>query len=317
LRIRRIARTIVGMKREQPTRREALLIIGATGAELVACGSDAGPDPVNSSGATSAGTSATAGVSGTGGNGASSGAGGSGGRAGAGAPSMGGQSGAGTVGGEGGTGEAGRGGAGGAGGADDVAGAGGVGGDAGGAPSAECTTKPAQTLGPYPNKENLNRSDIRSGQAGKVLRLKLRVLTSVLCMPISGATVELWQCNALGDYSEYSDFGTADQNWLRGFQVTNAAGIVEFVSIYPGWYPGRSVHLHFRIKRQGKPDFTSQLYFDDATSDQVLSQAPYTGHPGVRPRNEDDGIFLDGGSELMLDVKAVGQELSATFELGV
>jgi protocatechuate 3,4-dioxygenase beta subunit len=303
------------MKREQPTRREALLIIGATGAELVACGSDGTPDPVNTAGKTSAGSAGMPGGAGRGGAPSVVAGAGAGGHSDGGVRASAGQGGA-DVAGQGGASDTGGGGAAGA---EDTGGGGngGAGGEAGGPPTAECTTKPEQTLGPYPNKANLNRSDIRSGQAGTVLRLKLRVLTSILCMPISGASVELWQCNALGDYSEYSDFGTADQNWLRGFQITNASGVVEFVTIYPGWYPGRSVHVHFRIKRQGHADFVSQLYFDDSMTDQVLAQAPYTGHPGTRPRNEDDGIFVDGGSELTLDVKTVGQALSATFELGI
>jgi hypothetical protein len=298
----------------QPTRRDALLIIGATGAQLVACGSDGASELTPGAGGIAAGAPGMAGAGALGGNAYSAGGADAAGRATGGAATAGGPAAGGPT----------TGGLAGAGGSDDVGPGGAAGSDnpgsggSGGDPGAfECTTKPEQTLGPYPNKVDLNRSDIRAGQQGAVLRLRLRVLTSVLCMPISGATVELWQCNALGDYSEYSDFGTADQNWLRGFQLTNAAGVVDFVTIYPGWYPGRAVHVHFRIKRAGKPDFASQLYFKDALTDVVLARAPYSGHAGTRPRNEDDGIFLDGGSDLMLDVKTVGQEYSATFVLGV
>jgi protocatechuate 3,4-dioxygenase beta subunit len=317
-------RIVLDMQREQSTRREALLIIGAAGAELVACGSDGASGSTTGAAGTASGAPGMAGTHALGGNAAVGGRGGMAGDASSsgGASTSGGANGGQAMGGQatGGQGVAGASGA--SGGATEAGSAseagadtaGGVGGDAG---VVECTTKPEQTLGPYPNKVDLNRSDIRAGQQGAVLRLKLRVLTSVLCLPVSGATVELWQCNALGNYSEYSDFGTADQNWLRGFQLTNAAGVVEFVTIYPGWYPGRAVHVHFRIKRAGKPDFVSQLYFDDALSDQVLAQAPYSGHAGTRPRNEDDSIFLAGGKDLMLDVTTVGQEHSATFVLGV
>jgi protocatechuate 3,4-dioxygenase beta subunit len=193
-------------------------------------------------------------------------------------------------------------------------------GEGGNAGPGECSLKPEQTLGPYPNKSSLNRSDVRAGQAGATLRLQLRVLSLPECLPVPDATVELWQCNALGEYSEYSAFDTADQSWLRGFQLTSATGVVEFITIYPGWYPGRSVHLHFRVRRAGFADFTSQLYFDDALSDAVLANAPYTSHAGTRPRNEQDGIFAaDGGNQLLLSVEQgqVGAELQASFDIAV
>jgi protocatechuate 3,4-dioxygenase beta subunit len=136
------------------------------------------------------------------------------------------------------------------------------------------------------------------------------------CTPVPGATVDIWQCNAAGNYSEYDAFGTADQNWLRGFQLTGDDGSVEFLTIYPGWYPGRSVHVHFRV-RTPAADFVSQLYFDDALSDEVLLAPPYSAHVGARARNADDGIFAAGGAELVLNVVRQGEEYLATYDVGV
>lgn len=282
------------MQRDQSSRREAILFLGATSLQLASCSDDAAGSVDNSAGAASGGQ-ASAGASG-------------GGRAGG----ANGVSGGGATAAEGG-------GAAGAGGSADggTPSSAGAAGDAGASADPECVAKPAQTLGPFPNKANLNRSDIRAGRAGAALRLRLRVSTVFGCIPVSGAIVELWQCDALGNYSEYSNFGTADQNWLRGFQLTDASGSVEFLTIYPGWYPGRSVHLHFRIRREGRADFASQLYFDDELSDVVLAQAPYTGHTGKRPRNVDDGIFSAGGSELLLSIEPAGGELLATFDIGL
>jgi hypothetical protein len=288
------------------SRREALWIVTAAGLGAMGCQDDEGSAP------NGGGASGSPGVAG------SSSEGGEPGNNTAGAPSggskaqAGGGGSAGTTSEAGGGGDpAGPGGAGGAGGSEA-----GAGGEAGG--GVECAEKPQQTLGPFPNKSQLERSDIRSGQAGAALRLRMRVASVFGCLPVPGATVELWQCNAAGDYSEYVDFGTADQNWLRGFQVTDGSGVVEFVTIYPGWYPGRSVHVHIRVKRTGRPDFVSQLYFDDVFSDGVLGQAPYTSHAGTRPRNEQDGIFVgDGGPQLMLDVQSKGSELQASFDVNV
>lgn len=180
----------------------------------------------------------------------------------------------------------------------------------------QCVVRPSQTIGPFPNKAELNRSDVRAGQLGAALRLELRVFSATTCAPVAGAIVDIWQCNAAGDYSEYSEFGTADENWLRGFQTTGDDGAVQFVTIYPGWYPGRSVHIHFRV-RSGNQTFVSQLYFDDAVSDVVLAQAPYTEHAGVRTLNGGDGIFSSGGAELTLETVQQGAEYVSRYDIGL
>jgi protocatechuate 3,4-dioxygenase beta subunit len=117
-------------------------------------------------------------------------------------------------------------------------------------------------------------------------------------------------------------FNTVGQKFLRGHQVTGKDGEARFKTVYPGWYPGRTVHIHFKIRTnpsggRGK-EFTSQLYFDDAFSDQVFAAAPYAGRSAPRTRNERDGIFRSsGGSQLMLDVTRATSGYTSTFDIGM
>jgi protocatechuate 3,4-dioxygenase beta subunit len=194
-----------------------------------------------------------------------------------------------------------------------------------------CIVRPEQTEGPYFVDTQLARSDIRSDPAtgavppGVPLRLAFRVsrLTAGGCAPLSDAHVELWQCDARGAYSGVrdSDFDTSGQKFLRGYQVTDANGIARFVTIYPGWYPGRTVHLHFMI-RAGRPgtrreEFTSQLYFDDALSDRIFVQPPYAERGPRSIRNARDGIYRQGGSQLLLAVRERDSGLEAAFDIGL
>lgn len=179
-----------------------------------------------------------------------------------------------------------------------------------------CVVKPEQTEGPYFVDERLNRADIRpdptSGaiKAGVPLQLVFQVsqLRERTCTPLPNAIVDIWHCDALGVYSDVSDrsFSTIGQKFLRGYQVTDANGLARFVTIYPGWYPGRAVHIHFKIRTsfgsQSGTEFTSQLYFDDALTDRVHAQLPYSTKGQGRQRNNGDRIFLDGGEQLLLQL---------------
>ena len=108
--------------------------------------------------------------------------------------------------------------------------------------------------------------------------------------------------------------------FLRGYQVTDAEGRVRFTTIYPGAYPGRAVHIHFKVRPQASgrnQDFTSQLYFDDAFTDRVHAAAAYGGAASRRTRNARDGLYLRGGRDLTLDVAENGNGYAATCEIGV
>jgi len=194
-----------------------------------------------------------------------------------------------------------------------------------------CIVRPEQTEGPYFVDERLNRSDIRSDPSdgsvkeGVPLQLALRVheIRGKGCLPLAGAMVDIWHCDARGVYSDVRErfFDTRRKKFLRGYQTTDADGAVRFQTIYPGWYPGRTVHIHFKIRtnpeaRRGY-EFTSQIYFDDALTDQIHVQAPYSPTGRGRIRNQEDGIFQDGGEELMLPLTPQSPGYAGTFDIGL
>lgn len=194
-----------------------------------------------------------------------------------------------------------------------------------------CVLTPAQTEGPYFVDERLQRSDIRSDPSdgtrrpGTPLSLSLRVhaVDGGRCTPLRDAIVDIWHCDANGVYSDVADpgFDTSGKKFLRGYQRTNGDGAVRFLTIYPGWYPGRAVHIHFKVRARStngrEHELTSQLYFDDALTDRIHSQPPYTRNGQRAPRNESDGIFRRGGRELMLAPVKDGEGYAATFDIGL
>lgn len=196
-----------------------------------------------------------------------------------------------------------------------------------------CVVRPEQTEGPYFVETGLDRSDIRSdptdGTVSEGAPLELTVRVSRVdadgCRPLPGALVDLWQCDAMGLYSGVEDingfFDTSGQRFLRGHQRTDANGAARFLTIYPGWYQGRTVHIHFKIRTEPDADvgheFTSQLYFDDALTDRVHARPPYADHGGERTRNAGDGIFRSGGDQLLLEVAEDDDGYRATFDVGL
>ena len=196
-----------------------------------------------------------------------------------------------------------------------------------------CVVRPQQTEGPYFLDLKLNRQDIRSDPTdgsvcdGAPLHLAFQVssLNAEACRPIEGAIVDVWQCDAHGVYSGVADindqFDTTGKQFLRGHQVTDADGMARFTTIYPGWYTGRAVHIHFKIRTNPDGDvgheFTSQVYFDEAVTDRVLATHPYASQEGERRRNEQDRIYQGGGTQLMLDVRETEDGYEAVFDIGL
>jgi len=194
-----------------------------------------------------------------------------------------------------------------------------------------CVTRPAQTEGPFFVEEELNRSDIRSDPrsgeivAGIPLRLAFRVsrITGASCAPLAGARVDVWQCDATGRYSDVAgrSFSATGPQFLRGYQLTDVAGAAQFLTIYPGWYGGRTVHVHFKIRTRADSarnyEFTSQLYFDDALSDRIQAVSPYSRSGQRSMRNADDFLFRSGGRQLLLDTVQDAQGYAATFGIGL
>jgi protocatechuate 3,4-dioxygenase beta subunit len=151
-----------------------------------------------------------------------------------------------------------------------------------------CTLTPEETEGPYYFDVDSVRSDIREDRPGTPLRLAMRV-RDASCKPMPNAVVDIWHCDAGGEYSGFE--GGSGKTYLRGAQVTNADGVVEFQTVYPGWYRGRAVHIHFKVHLNRNTVLTSQLYFDEKISDAVYAGQPYAGHTGRRTSNEQDSIF--------------------------
>jgi protocatechuate 3,4-dioxygenase beta subunit len=196
-----------------------------------------------------------------------------------------------------------------------------------------CVVRPQQTEGPYFVDQQLRRDDLRVDPAtGLVtagvpltLAVNLTTVDGPNCRPLAGAVVDVWQCDASGQYSGVVDraqgFDTRGTNFLRGYQVTDSDGRVEFTTIYPGWYPGRTVHIHFKVRTNQSSgragEFTSQWYFDDELSDTVFASGPYAEKQGRRQRNDRDGIYRRGGQDLMLAVSKTPTGYAGTFDLGV
>ena len=187
-----------------------------------------------------------------------------------------------------------------------------------------CIVRPALTEGPYFVDEKLDRSDIRSDpgtgavRPGALLTVNFLVsrVSGSACTALSGAVVDVWHCDALGVYSDVDN--ARGQKFLRGFQTTDASGSAKFTTVYPGWYQGRAVHIHFKIRPTSSSEFTSQLFFDDALSTQVFAQTPYSqkGTQGIT-RNAADGIFQQSGGKLTMNVTKSGDAYAATFDIGL
>jgi protocatechuate 3,4-dioxygenase beta subunit len=191
--------------------------------------------------------------------------------------------------------------------------------------------RPEQTEGPYFVDERLNRSDIRSDPTDGRVRpgTPLALILSISrlgvgdCQPMPGAQVDIWHCDALGVYSDVKDpgFNTIGQKFFRGYQITDARGEVKFLTIYPGWYEGRTVHIHVKVRTAAQAgrsfEFTSQMYFDDGLSNRVYADAPYATKGKRSARNQDDRIFRRGGDQLMLAPTPVTDGYAATFAIGL
>jgi protocatechuate 3,4-dioxygenase beta subunit len=194
-----------------------------------------------------------------------------------------------------------------------------------------CVVRPAMSEGPYFVDEMLNRSDIRSDPTdgtqvdGTPLELTFAVsrVAANGCVALADAMVDVWHCDALGVYSDVEDpgFNTAGKKFLRGYQLADSNGVARFVTIYPGWYQGRTVHIHFKIRGQDESgtryEFTSQLFFDDALTDQVYAGMPYAGRGERTLRNDGDRIYLDGGSQMTLQPTETAEGYTAVFDIGL
>lgn len=198
---------------------------------------------------------------------------------------------------------------------------------------------PQQIEGPYFVDGMPNRSDIRSDpsdgsvQVGIPLRLVLHVydVDNGQCVPLSGAKVDIWHANSQGVYSGVQDAGTPGKKFLRGYQVTDDNGTVQFTTIYPGWYQGRAIHMHVKVRTFDGPEktleWTSQFYLNNSINEQVHMQHPYSNHGPPDMTNEEDGIYRGAstdelvqsntGEHLMLNITKEDEQSSylGTFNI--
>ena len=204
---------------------------------------------------------------------------------------------------------------------------------------------PQQIEGPYFVDDMPNRSDIRSDTSNGLIQegVPLRLVFNVYdvndsdgdgtgpCTPLKDAKVDIWHANSQGVYSGVQEAGTAENYFLRGYQMTDDNGTVQFTTIYPGWYEGRAIHVHVKVRTfEGTNEtleWTSQFYLDDSVNELVHTKPSYSNHGPVDLTNEEDFIYIgpsnDGllsnntGKHLMLNLKDEGQGYLGTFNIGV
>jgi protocatechuate 3,4-dioxygenase beta subunit len=194
-------------------------------------------------------------------------------------------------------------------------------------PSGACAVAASETEGPYPDQTGMlgnqafYRRDVTEGKSGLALTLTMAIVNAAAsCAVIPGAVVEIWQCDAEGHYSEYSQpgYNGAGQTFLRGLQTADANGQATFRTIYPGWYQGRATHIHVEIYVNGRSVKVTQIAFPETISAAVYRTGVYAAHGQNTTSNSGDNVFADGTSTEMATL--VGDSSSgytATITLGV
>lgn len=184
-----------------------------------------------------------------------------------------------------------------------------------------CTTTASETAGPFPTKVPASYvlNDITSDRTGNKLTIKIIIQNkNNSCAALSGALVDIWHCDATGNYSEYGGSGMQSTNYqsvhfLRGRQITDANGLVTFASIYPGWYSGRAPHIHVHVyNANGKSLLVTQIAFSEDISKSVYAQGVYASHGQADTTNAGDNVFRDG---VTTEMPTITGSVSTSFEL--
>lgn len=202
---------------------------------------------------------------------------------------------------------------------------------ANGADSAQrpsCVLSPEMTEGPFFVDERLQRSNLIGPNAGPGLAdayplMLVMTLVNVRerCAPMPGVQVDVWHTDANGNYSDVQ--GQRGQTFCRGYQITDGMGRVAFNTVYPGWYPGRAIHIHVKARkldatRNTSSEFTTQVFFDEATNDAVMAMRPYNRRGNRRTTNARDGIYGDAMSLVLSTQQRVdGPGLRGSITLGL
>lgn len=187
---------------------------------------------------------------------------------------------------------------------------------------------PEQEEGPFYVALEKVRKDIRLGRPGVPLDLEIKIVNSTSGKPIVNAACDIWHCDATGVYSDESSENTVGQTYLRGVQLTNAQGIAEFETIYPGHYAGRATHIHVKVHvggtvkgsaySGGHVSHTGQLFFSDAISTEVYKLGPYTSDTAARVLHAADQVWTQqDGAKSVVELTKSGAGFKGTITLGV
>jgi protocatechuate 3,4-dioxygenase beta subunit len=180
-----------------------------------------------------------------------------------------------------------------------------------------CVLTPELTAGPFILDGDKVRRDIREGRPGARLELATTVVDVSTCTPIRGAAVDVWHCDAGGAYSGFAQEGTEGETFMRGIQRTDRKGVARFTTVYPGWYSGRTVHIHVQVSTGGNVLHTGQLFFPERLTDAVFRRAPYNRRPNRDTRNAADSIFRNGGARSMLRLARQGSGYVGRITMGI
>lgn len=187
-----------------------------------------------------------------------------------------------------------------------------------------CMLAAEVTEGPYYIDPELVRADITEGKEGVAMDMVIQVVDAS-CRPLAGARVDIWHCDAQGNYSGYANQGsdgtldTSGETFLRGTQMADARGIVTFRTIYPGWYRGRTTHIHHKVFLDETNVLTGQIFFPDALSQYLYDNVPpYNDRASARDTvNSNDGIAEEAGEGAYAGVRETGDRYVATLVIGV
>lgn len=186
-----------------------------------------------------------------------------------------------------------------------------------------CIVAPTETEGPFPTKVPASyvRSDITDGRSGYKMTAKITITNSnASCATLAGALVDIWHCDAEGNYSEYGGTGMQSTNYqsvhfLRGRQTTDANGLVTFTSIFPGWYSGRATHIHVHVySASGKSLKVTQIAFPEGADTAVTAVNGYKKGLTGYTYNAKDNVFSDGVAQ---ELATVTGSTAAGFELAI
>jgi protocatechuate 3,4-dioxygenase beta subunit len=190
----------------------------------------------------------------------------------------------------------------------------GTGGDAG-AGAVDCVLMPEVTEGPYYLDIDLVRSDITESRPGLPLDLRVTVVDADACEPIADAAVDVWHCDAGGVYSGVE--GADGETFCRGVQMTDADGVAEFRTIFPGWYAGRAVHIHVKVIPGAGEAHTGQLFFEDQRIAAAYESEPYAERSGPETTNSADGIYAETDGSTVVALVSAGDGYTGAITLGV